>query len=64
MKMIDIHVMANFRHSHTKAWNKRHPNWVAMMKLTGCGSTLGIMLCGELGVDPDGYEFKNKEAGE
>lgn len=48
-------IISNFRSSHSKAWNKRTLNWVAVRNLFGYGSGSASKLCQDLGIDPDGY---------
>lgn len=46
------YLLANCRRLLTHPRWKRADNWVIAMELFGCGSTSGVAICHEAGIDP------------
>tara|TARA_R100001480_G_scaffold148290_1_gene147579 strand:+ start:394 stop:606 length:213 start_codon:yes stop_codon:yes gene_type:complete len=50
-------LLRNVREQHSKAWNKRSPNWVLIKNVLGKGSTTAFNFCKEIGIEADSTEI-------
>lgn len=62
MNFTPFYIMANVRRILSTAYNNRTQNWVLAMEIFAVGSTSARQICGEAGIDPDGYKVEKRAA--